>query len=44
VTRNARQITETWRRSDGVTDIGSLLLGAARNHLSNPPFRVGVVI
>ena len=30
--------------SDGVTTIGTLLLGGARNNLSNPPFQIGNAI
>jgi hypothetical protein len=38
------KITQTWRGSDGVTDIGALVLGSGRSFLGNPPFRVGFVI
>ena len=37
-------VTPTWRGSDRFADIGTLVLGGARNFLGNPPFRVAVTI
>ena len=37
-------VTATWPGSDRFADIGTLILGGARNFLGNPPFRVGAPI
>ena len=37
-------IPSSWSGADRMTDIGTLILGGAQDHLANPPFRVGAVI